>query len=293
METMPNGFESQRGLIFAIAYRMLGSAADAEDIVQECFVRLLRTDASAIGSVRSYVATIATRLCIDQLRAARVRRDRELTVLPEPVPSYLVTEPADAVELSQSLSYAFLLMMQRMTPRERSVFLLREVFDFEFDEVAAVLGRSEANCRQLLRRARRHVASDRQRFRPDPDRVAALAAAFAQACRAGDVHGLLAIFAEEVTLQADGGTGRTAYGRVRALSKPLKGSEAVARFLVTTQGQAPDLDASVEGVNGMPALVLRAHGRAVGVLCLDVISDRIHRIFIVNDPAKLGRLHSH
>jgi RNA polymerase sigma-70 factor (ECF subfamily) len=288
----PGQFEAYRGLAFSIAYRMLGNTADAEDIVQECFLRLQRSETEAVGSPRNYLATIAVRLCLDQLKSARVRRERELDALPEPVPSGLVSEPKDAIELAESLSFAFLVMLERLSPHERSVFLLREVFEFEFDEIASVLGRSPAACRQLLRRARRHISDGHPRFRPHPEEAAALAARFAHACQAGDMNALLALLARDVTLRADGGQARTAYGTVRTLARPLCGAQSVARFLLAAQAQAPDSGASIEEVNGMPAIVARIRARAIGVLCFVVLDGRIQSIFIVNDPAKLRHFHA-
>ena len=283
-----------RRFAFGIAYRMLGSATDAEDVVQDCFVRLQRAAPREEGAVRGYIAKTTTRACIYRLRAEGARRRREeRTVLPDPLPAQLAAGPHDPMELAQSLSFAFLLLLERLTPLERAAFLLRDVFDFEFAELAAVLERSETSCRQLLSRARRHMSAGRPRFRPDAGRVAALAAAFAHACQTGDLPDLLTLLARDVTLHADGGPGRTTYGRVRALSKPLRGATRVARFLMTVQRQAPNAEASIEPVNNVPALVARVGGRAIGVLSFEVVGSRIRRIFIVNDPAKLARLNTH
>lgn len=279
-------FEAHRRLLFSIAYRMLGSVADAEDLVQETFLRWQRVDRSDVRSPKSFLTSVVTRLCIDHLRSARMRREEVIEVaLPEPVASAYL--PADEADLADSLSVAFLVMLQKLSALERAVFLLREVFDYDYAEVATVVGKTEVNCRQIARRAKDRLAAGRQRFKPSGDEVRRLVEQFESVLTGGDVDGLLKILSPDVTLYADGGTERPLYGRARAVRRPLQGAETVARVLVSVQRQAPeDVLTRIEQVNGEPAILAYRNERLTAVLSFEVADGRIRSIFIQQDPQK-------
>ncbi len=273
-----------RALLFSVAYRMLGSAADAEDMVQEAFERYRRADTSAVESPKSYLTTIVTRLCIDHLRSARVRRERLTDTgtidLPEPIAGF----PDD---LTDSLSIAFLVILRSLAPTERAVFLLREVFGYSYQTIAEITGKSQASCRQLARRARERVASRRPRFRASRETVVQIIAEFTAAIEGGNLDRLLEILAPDVTLYTDGGS----YGRARAIAKPLHGASAVARFLVAIQAQAPSAVAvQLREVNGAPTLLAYIDDTLISAIAFEVDDDRIRELFIIGDAKKLARL---
>jgi RNA polymerase sigma-70 factor (ECF subfamily) len=225
---MPDPFAELRPLLFSIAYRMLGSASEAEDIVQEAFLRYHRETAAGVevDSPKSYLSAITTRLCIDHLRSARVRRESYVgTWLPEPL---LTDEEADVArhaETADSLSMGFLVLLESLTPVERAVFLLREVFEYEYDEIASVVGKSEENCRQIAVRARRHVQAGRPRFEASKAQREELANRFFQAVVDGDVEELVGMLAADVVAYADGG------GRATAFPRPVHGRDKVLRLM--------------------------------------------------------------
>src|SRR3954452_15384787 len=233
-----------RELLFSIAYRMLGSVAEAEDVVQEAFVR--RASAGVVANERAFMTTVTTRLAIDVLKSARVRREAYVgSWLPEP----LVEDSAPAaVETEESVSLAMLVLLERLSPVERAVFVLRESFDFGFDEIAAIVERSEDNCRQILSRARRRVADDRPRFDADPAERRNLAARFLAAAREGDLDGLVSLLAPDAVLIGDGG------GVARSIPHPMTGATAIARAIVAFYGQIDQLGGTLEPVwvNGQP-----------------------------------------
>jgi RNA polymerase sigma-70 factor (ECF subfamily) len=212
-------FNQHRPLLFSIAYRMLGSVADAEDMVQEAFIRWQQSVDTDVQVPRTFLVTIVSRLCINHLQSARVRREEYVGQwLPEPLLTAVEDDPSARLRIDESLSMAFLVLLERLNPLERAVFLLREVFDYDYPEVARVLGHNEANCRQILRRARQHVAQIRQRFDPSPQQHQMLARRFLAACSEGDVTGLLALLSNEIVVYADGGRkgGRGAQADLRA-----------------------------------------------------------------------------
>jgi RNA polymerase sigma-70 factor (ECF subfamily) len=285
---MTNTFTQYRAYVFSIAYRMLGSVMDAEDMVQETFLQWRKVDQAEVESPKSYLATIVTRLCIDHLRSARVQRETYVGPwLPEP----LVTETGPSAEgmtaLSDSLSTAFLVLLERLTPTERAAFLLREVFAYDYAEVANIINKSEANSRQIVRRARQHIQDRRPRFDPSPSDQTELLQEFMQACTNGDMSGLMALLAEDVVEYSDGG------GKVYAALKPIYGAEKVARFLFALTRQAPaESSAEVGQVNGQPALFLYVAGQLFGVMTMDVVDGRIQNIYSVVNPDKLRHLSS-
>ncbi|MFD5383563.1 RNA polymerase sigma-70 factor [Streptomyces sp. NPDC127074] len=280
-------FEGLRPLLFSIAYRILGSVSEAEDAVQETW---LRFDGSATRptSTKAFLSATVTRISIDVLRSARVRREEYVGPwFPEPLLSDPYQDPARAVELADSVSMAALLLLERLSPLERAVFVLREVFAFGFDEVATAVGRSEAACRQLLVRARRHMEAGRPRFEADRRERQELATRFFDALKDGDVGALRNLLAADVQLVGDGG------GKAPRLAKAVMGAENVARLLGTVFPWLLRIDVSFElhEVNGQPGAVFRERdGKVLQTLVLDVLDGQIQAIRAVINPDKLGHL---
>jgi RNA polymerase sigma-70 factor (ECF subfamily) len=280
-------FEELRPLLFSIAYRILGSVGEAEDAVQETW---LRFDGSATRptSTKAFLSAAVTRISIDVLRSARVRREEYAGPwLPEPLLSDPYEDPARAVELADSVSMAALLLLERLSPLERAVFVLREVFAFGFDEVAAAVGRSEAACRQLLVRARRHMETGRPRFEADRRERQELASRFFDALRDGDVGGLRDLLAADVSMVGDGG------GKAPQLARAVIGAENVARLLAAVFPRMTRIGVTFEPreVNGQPGAVFRDRdGKVLHTLALDVLDGRIRTIRSVINPDKLGHV---
>ncbi len=282
-------FQTYRPLLFSIAYRMLGSAMEAEDMVQEAFLRFQATPPGTIQNPKAFLTTVVTRLCLNQLDTARVKREAYLGPwLPEPL---LITEddaclPADHAELHESVSIAFLVLLESLTPAERAVFLLRQVFEHDYAQIAAIVGKDEAACRQLFNRAKKHIAEHRPRFKPKPEQHREVLEQFHRAATSGDLEGLTTLLAQDVTLWADGG------GKVRgAATQPLHGREAVARFLVASRRLAAEGSrAEIAMVNGEPAVILRAGKKAYLVSFITVGQGGIREILLIGNPDKLQRL---
>lgn len=280
-------FEELRPLLFSIAYRILGSVSEAEDAVQESW---LRYDGSATRptSAKAFLSATVTRIAIDVLRSARMRREAYVGPwFPEPLLSDPYEDPARSVELADSVSMAALLLLERLSPLERSVFVLRDVFAFEFDEVARAVGRSEAACRQLLVRARRHMADGRPRFAADREQRQELATRFFDALKDGDVGSLRNMLAADVQLVGDGG------GKAPQLSRAVVGAENVARLLASVYPHMALIDVTFEvhEVNGQPGAVFRTRdGDVLHTMALDVVDGRILTIRSVVNPDKLGHL---
>jgi RNA polymerase sigma-70 factor, ECF subfamily len=276
-------FERHRSLLFSIAYRMLGSVADAEDVVQEAYLRWQQAPEAEVRSPRSYLSAVVTRLSIDRLRSARARREEYVGPwLPEPLVSERAEEVAVLDELSESLSIAFLVVLESLNPVERAVFLLREVFDYDYEEISRILGKSEDNCRQIAHRARQSVAARRPRFERSPEQEERLSRQFLEACMSGDMEGLISLLSEDVTLWSDGG------GKVAAAPYPTYGPERVARFLLgVLRTVPPAFSARPAQVNGAPGVVGYVDGSPTGVVALDVVDGRLHGVRIVVNPDKL------
>src|SRR5947199_3383974 len=287
---MVESFETYRSYLFAIAYRMLGSAMDAEDMVQETYLRYQGTPLDTIRSPRAFLTTIITRLCVDQLQLAR--RKREVYVgpwLPEPIltaPTSESSDPQERVDTEESISLAFLMLLEQLQPFERAVFLLREVFEYEFAEIATMLGKSEAACRRSFSRARKHLSDHRPRFPPSPQAHRQLLSGYFQAAQNGEMTALMDLLAEEVTLWADGG-GKTK----RAALRPISGRDAVARFSLGTVRFLPeDYRVEMAEVNGQAAVIIRTGGRALLVLTIEVEAEHIQTIRLIANPEKLARI---
>jgi RNA polymerase sigma-70 factor, ECF subfamily len=272
-------FEEWRPLLFGIAYRMLGSAADAEDMVQEACLRWLQRRDREVESVRAYLVTIVTRLCIDHLSSARVTRAAYVGPwLPEPI----VTDASD-LEQADTLSMAFLVLLEELTPPERAAYLLHDIFGYRFDEIAQLMGRTPAGCRQLASRSRQRIGDRRQRFDADLRHGRALTRQFVAACGTGDLEGLLALLADDVVVWTDGG------GRVRAAMRPVLGSHRSSRFLLNVAKKTHGVPRETM-LNGQPAMVFIDDGRAVVALVLDIVEAKIVGVRVVMNPEKLERL---
>jgi RNA polymerase sigma-70 factor, ECF subfamily len=280
-----------RPLLFSIAYRMLGSASDAEDIVQEAFLRFHRETAAGtrVESPKSYLSAVTTRLCIDHLRSARVRRESYVgTWLPEPL---LTEETSDAerhAETADSLSMGFLVLLESLTPVERAVFLLREVFEYDYSEIASVVEKSEENCRQIAVRARRQVQAGKPRFEASKAEREELARRFFRAAGEGDVESLVGMLAADVVAYADGG------GKATAFPRPVHGRDKVLRILQGPAGRGERLwvtDVRLAEINGQPgAMFLDPDGVPVAAVSLDIADGQVQSLRAVSNPEKLEHL---
>lgn len=289
--SMDDVFEELRPLLFAISYRMLASAGDAEDIVQEAFLRYHRalSQGTEIDSAKAYLSTVTTRLSIDQLRSARTRREAYLGPwLPEPLlADQAAPDPAGHAEEADSLSMAFLLVLERLSPVERAVFLLHDVFSYGYDEIAAIVGKSESNCRQLALRARRHVTEHKPRFEASRRQRDQLAERFFAAIGGGDLDDLVTMLAADVAVYGDGGGTRPSW------PQPIIGRDRVSRLLGGLGEQIRQLGVSVQRteINGQPgALCYAPDGRLINVFCLDIADGAIQVVRSVINPAKLHHL---
>ncbi len=287
---MVESFETYRSYLFSIAYRMLGSAMDAEDMVQETYLRAQATPPEEIISLKAFLTTILTRLCMDQLQLAR--RKRELYVgpwLPEPIITATtpeVVDPQERVDTEETISLAFLLLLEELQPFERAVFLLREVFEYEFAEIATILGKTEVACRRSFSRAKKHLAEHRPRFPASSKTHKQLLTRYFQAVQTGEMTALKDLLAEEVTLWADAG------GKIKqAALRPIVGRDAVARFsLGTTRFLPENFRVEIAEVNGQAAVIIRTDGQALFVLTIEVEADHIQAIRIIANPEKLARV---
>jgi RNA polymerase sigma-70 factor (ECF subfamily) len=280
-----------RPLLFSIAYRMLGSVSEAEDVVQEAFVRYqrARAEGTAIDSPKAYLSAVVTRVAIDQLKSARVRRE---TYVGEWLPEPLVTDagagdPAAIADQADSLSMSFLVLLERLTPVERAVFLLHDVFDYSFDEIAEIVHKSPATCRQHAVRARRFIAEKRPRFDADEAERDELLERFFAAAERGDVEGLVEVLAEDAIVYGDGG------GKVPQWYAPIAGADNVAKLFAQLGRQTTRLGTTLERheVNGQPGVIFRGpHGGVMSVMSFEVVGGRVAIIRSVVNPDKLGHL---
>jgi RNA polymerase sigma-70 factor (ECF subfamily) len=265
---------------------MLGSVSEAEDMVQETFMRWQRQSAAEIKSVRGWLTSAITRLCIDQLRSARRQREEYVGVwLPEPLVANHANAEDKASALADSLSMAFLVMLETLSPPERAVFLLREVFEYDFGEIGRIVDKSEDNCRQMLRRAREHVAAGRSRFEPAPEQNEQLVQRFLRACRGGEIQELLSLLTDDIVLYSDGG------GKVPAAPQPVEGRERVARFLVGVSKISPaGVEVRFAVVNAAPGILVFRDRKLVQTTTFDIANGRVRALYIVRNPDKLKHL---
>lgn len=288
-------FEALRPLLFTIAYQMLGSAMEAEDIVQEAYLRYQSVDPETIRSHRAFLTTIVTRLCINSLQSARAKRETYIGPwLPEPVLTGdgIAPSPIKQITDYESISVAFLILLESLTPVERAVFLLREVFEYDYAEIALLVDKQEATCRQLFSRAKKHIVDRRPRFAPSPDEHQHLLKEFMQAVGDGDLNGLMALLANDASMWADGG-GKTQ----GAATRPLFGAEAVAQFVMaSTRFLADDFsagDVTIEEVNGEQAIILKTGKDTFIVILLKVEAGKIKEIWTIGNPDKLQYMQKH
>ncbi|MGI5488983.1 RNA polymerase sigma-70 factor [Microtetraspora malaysiensis] len=286
LDSATEAFVAHRNLLFTVAYEMLGSAADAEDVLQETWLRWMKVDLGQVHDPRAYLVRITTRRSLDRLRILTRRKEAYVGPwLPEP----LLTAPdvAEDVELAESVSMALMLVLETLSPTERAVFVLREAFDVSYDEIAAAVGKSPAAVRQIAHRARRHVDARRPREVVSPSEARAALESFQHAVETSDLQGLLDVLAPEVVLVGDGG------GVKQAALRPISGADKVARFIVGGLGKA---EVALTGdhivVNGSPALVLRVDGEIDGILAIRVEDARITGLYYVRNPEKLTRVES-
>jgi RNA polymerase sigma-70 factor (ECF subfamily) len=282
-------FESHRPALLALAYRMLGEMARAEDVVQEAWVRWQRQE--EVDSPKSFLLTMVARLCLDELGSARARREESRSDrLPEPVD--LDHTGIGRVEMLDQISMAFLVLLQRLTPAERAVLLLHDVFDMRHAEIGALLGKSDAACRQLLKRARENVATERRVFQTSSDEHRRLLTAFVQATTSGNQDALLDMLAEDAVLIADAGPGIVRYGRIRNIGHPVVGRRKVAALMkiIGSQTVGPAIELQERTLNGEPAVVIFQAGRAVSAIMISVADGKVRHVFLHVDRERLSHV---
>lgn len=284
-------FEQNRSTLEGIAYRMLGELSGALDIVQETYLKWCEVDVSTVRSPRAWLITVCSRIALNQLKSVRVRREIYVGEwLPEPFPDHLSRDPSLQVELDDTVSVALLLTLERLSPLERAAFLLHDVFHLSFDEIANILGKSNASCRQLAARARRRVREHRPRFHTTPEEHQKLLAAFISAARQGDLERLIALLANRVELYSDGG------GKVEALPEILCGADTVAKFFVSVFDRYQQRAIAIQAVwlrfNGSSGILIYENGVLATALTIDVNAGRIHRLYAIRNPDKLSKLPS-
>jgi len=281
-------FTAARPTLFAIAYRMVGTVMDAEDLVQDTYLRWREASETEVRTPAAYLTTIVTRLAINHLNSARTRREAYVGPwLPEPIATDPAANPAASAEVAESLSLAFLVLLERLAPVERAVFLLHDVFDLEYGEIARIVEKTETNCRQILARARERVGTNRHRFEVDKRRAEALLERFNAAAGSGDLDGLVALLADDITLVADGG------GKAKgALTKPVHGSVPVAKVVLNTMRRL--IPAGVvfrpATLNGRPGLIAYAGQTPQAAVIFEIGPERIESIYVVANPDKLQAL---
>jgi len=275
-------FEIERSRLRALAYRMLGTLGDAEDAVQDTYLRWHRTDRRTVRTPQAWLVSACTRICIDRLRRARTERDAYVGPwLPEP----MIVETENSPTLDDTLSLAFLVVLERLSPAERAAWLLHEAFDYDYREVANALDKSEEACRQLVSRANRHLKAARPRFAPDRAQADALAMRFAQASLTGDRAALMEMLAPDAELWSDGG------GKAVAALNVITGADRVMRFVIgVTRKQSSTMHRTPARINGMPGVIGRLHGVPLFTWSLDIVDGRVAGIYIVRNPDKLKRL---
>jgi len=282
-------FEAERPRLFAVAYRMLGSATDAEDVVQDAWLRYANARQQDVRSPAAYLTTILTRLCLDRLKSARAAREEYVGPwLPEPLVADQAPGPERSVALAESVTLAFMVLLETLSPEERAVFLLREVFEHDYDDIASMLDTSAANCRQLFHRARSRIAERRPRFPDAIEEKRPLIGRFVDALRTGDEHELADVLADDVGFWSDGG------GKTLAARRPVFGREQVANMLAGFRRTAPSAGVDLatvaldsEHVNGEPAMLMRIAGRLDSVYAFTIEDGRIAAIRVVRNPDKL------
>jgi RNA polymerase sigma-70 factor (ECF subfamily) len=283
MDSRAATFQQHRPKLYGIAYRMLGSRSDAEDMIQDAYLRWHQTDVERVQIPEAWLTTTITRLCIDRLRAARTEREAYVGPwLPEPLVGQELPPPDRSSELASDLSVAFLVVLERLAPEERAAFLLHEAFDCDYSEIARILGRNEASCRQIVHRARERVRRDRPRFKVSDAARTRLLEKFVAALHAQDHKALFALFAEDATWTSDGG------GKAKAARKVVLGAHRVVRFAIGVwRRYLSRLTQRVVSINGEPGLLMCVDGRPVSVISIDTDGVRILAVYTVLNPDKL------
>jgi RNA polymerase sigma-70 factor, ECF subfamily len=280
-------FLENRDRLFGLAYRMLGTAADADDVVQEAFLRFERADLDELASPAAFLTTVTTRLAIDQLRRLRLERERYIGPwLPEPLVGPPVMQAEEQTALAESLSQAMLVVLETLEPAERAVFLLREVFDVDYDQIAEIIGQSATNCRQLLHRAKERISVGRKKPRfASRDEHERLTQQFFASCVSGNLDGLKSLLADEVVSYHDGG------GKLSGARRPILGADAVARFFIgITKKSPPGVSLGPATVNGQPGVVAYRDGQPTDVLQFEITNGQIRTIRVQRNPDKLVRV---
>jgi RNA polymerase sigma-70 factor (ECF subfamily) len=278
-------FEEHRSDLARLAYRMLGSLPDVDDVLQEAYLRWTRERRVAVESPRAYLCTIVTRLCIDQRQAIEARKRNYIGPwLPDAIVEPGDADPGQRLEAAEAVSLAFLVVLESLTPLERAAYLLRRAFDFSYDEIGKVLARSEPNCRQLVSRAEEQILARRPRFDPDPAEAERLTGAFLQACATGDLQGLVGILAADAIHYSDSG------GKAAAALAPIRGADRIARLFLGLLKKAPaGLELRRVRVNGQPGVMALVGGQIVTLFTFDVVDGRIATCFAIRNPDKLAR----
>jgi RNA polymerase sigma-70 factor, ECF subfamily len=277
-------FAEHRSFLLSLAYRMLGSTTEAEDIVQECYLRWLKVPREEVESPKAYLAKVVTRQCINYWQSARVRREQYVGPwLPAPL---LTAEAEDPVELSESLTMAFLVLLESLSPTERAVFLLSEVFDYSVEEIAGTVGKTAVNCRQILHRARTAVATRRPRFEARTEDAIPLLKSFEHAVSSGDLRALVNLLHPEALLMTDGG------GKVKAALNPISGADKVARFFLGIAGrpEVQGLEPMFTEINREPGIVFLRNSRIEATMVFHIEESKISSIFATSNPEKLAHL---
>lgn len=276
-------FEEHRPMLGRLAYRMLGSLPDADDVVQDAYLRWSQEDRDDVKSPRAYLTAIVTRLCIDRRQSIEERKKTYIGPwLPDPV---VETDPSGRIDAADSISMALLLVLESLSPVERAAYLLRRIFDYDYGEIGAILGKTEANCRQIVSRAEEHVRRRRPRFEARPEEAERITSAFLSACSSGDMRGLLDVLAADAVLYSDGG------GKALAALAPIRGSDRIARFFLGILKKAPaGLEVRTVRINGQPGLMATIGGQVAQVMTFDVADGRIAACFVVRNPDKLARV---
>jgi RNA polymerase sigma-70 factor, ECF subfamily len=279
-------FTEHRSLLFGIAYRMLGRVAEAEDMVQETWLRWQRQNPAEIRSPKAWLVAAVTRLCIDHLRLARDEREEYYGVwLPEPIVESLTAKADESASLTDSLTMAFMLMLEVLSPVERAVFLLRNVFDYDYSEIAEIVNKNETNCRQIASRAKARLEQSAGPQTPPSRQAERIVQQFLAARSGGSVSDLLALLTEDATLYADGG------GRVPSAGRPIRTADHVSRFLIGIRDRLPkDAEVRLARVNGQVGALIIAEGRLTDVVSFDIQAGRVRAIYIVRNPEKLRHL---
>jgi RNA polymerase sigma-70 factor, ECF subfamily len=279
-------FQDERPRLARLAYRMLGSLVDADDVLQEAFLRFSRADRGGVNAPSAYLSSIVVRLCIDQRRVVDARKESYVGPwLPEPIVESADANPANRLETSESVSLAFLVVLESLSPLERAAYLLRRVFDYDYEEIGTILDKSQQSCRQLVHRAENSIRERRPRFEPDPREAERITGAFLQACASGDLDGLVQLLSDDAVVYSDGG------GKVPAARVPIVGVDRVARlFLGLAKRATAGWEARRVRVNGQPGVLILIAGQLEQVLTMEVVDGRIATIFVVRNPDKLANV---